>query len=113
MTSEGLLEQSSSNSANDVLVAVEDVTVTVAVAPDERSWSASACAVFALCASTPVPAARPMTAAERSAMMTLSTNTKAVHPHTVPLLLALWWSGGPPPDPSAGLEKNGRGDVTE
>lgn len=113
VTAEGSLEQLSSNCANDVLVDVEDVTVTVAVGRDERSWSASACAVFAMCASTPVPAARPMTAAERSAMTTLSTNTKAVHPHIVPLLLLAPWRSSGPRAPSTGPARNGDGETWE
>lgn len=43
-----------------------------------------ASATLALLASTPVPAASPMTAAAKTAMMAHSTTTSAPHPHRAP-----------------------------
>lgn len=40
-----------------------------------------ASASFALLASTPVPAANPITAADRMAIITERTNTNTEHPH--------------------------------
>lgn len=89
VTPSGLPEQSSSRAANDVLVAAADdaVTVTVAVAdvlPVARAKRSSA--VFALLASTPVPAARPMTAADKRAMIAHKMNTKILQPQSLPFL---------------------------
>lgn len=87
VTAFGSEEQFLSSCANDVVVAAAApvaVAVAVADASEELSWAALASAVFALLASTPVPAARPITAAESRAMMVHSTKTRTVQPHIVP-----------------------------
>lgn len=99
VTPPGFPEQLSSMSANDVLVGTEDVTVTVAAARDAEAL-ALASAALARCASTPVPAARPTTAAARMTMTTHSTNTRVVHPRMVPLFFFVL-APSPPPGWSA------------
>lgn len=86
VTALGSAEQFLSSWANDVLVAdaASPVAVPVAAANDEVSSATLSSAVFALLASTPVPAARPITAAERRAIMTQRTKTRVVQPHIVP-----------------------------
>lgn len=97
VTSSGFEEQLSSRPAYDVLVAVEEEAVAVedpvalddvavADASEELNCAALSSAVLALLASTPVPAARPMTAADKRAMMAHSTNSSTGQPHAVPFL---------------------------
>lgn len=101
VTALGSAEQFLSSWANDVLVAdaAPPVAVAVAAAKDELSSATLPPAVLALLASTPVPAARPITAAERRATMTQSTKTIVAQPHIVPLVFFppsdVAWAGPP------------------
>lgn len=86
-----LLEQLLEMEANPVAVAEELAAVTVTVVDGcvlaEASRAASlSSASFARFASTPVPAARPMTAAANTAMMMERMKTRNVQPQTVFLL---------------------------
>lgn len=109
MTPSGLPEQLSSSDANDVLVAAAaDVVVTVTVLTAEEEAEAVAelappvacakrfSAVFALLASIPVPAASPMTAASKRAMIAHRINTKMVQPQSLPFFLPLAAAGPVP-----------------
>lgn len=109
MTPSGFEEQLSSRSAYDVPVAVGEAVVAVAEpdpdpldaavadASEELSCATLASAVVALLASTPVPAARPMTAADKRAMMAHRTNSNTGQPHTVPFFLPAGPCGGTTP----------------
>lgn len=63
-----------------------DVGVPVKLVCDALSAASLASASLARCASTPVPAARPITAADSRPMMRESINTSVVQPHIVPFL---------------------------
>lgn len=102
-------EHLSSTSEYDVLVAdveeavavevpdPEDAPPVVADASEDLSCATVSSAVFALLASTPVPAARPMTAADKRATMMHRTNSSTEQPHTAPFLLAATpWAGTAP-----------------
>jgi hypothetical protein len=83
----GLLEQPLSRSLNAVVVGLgvpEDVLVGFE-AIDELKAASLVSALLARFASTPVPAASPMTAADRRPMMQESMNTSRLHPHITPL----------------------------
>lgn len=60
------------------------VTVVVAAAPPALRAARLDSASFARLASTPVPAAKPITAADNNAMMAESMNTRSVQPQIVP-----------------------------
>lgn len=88
----GSLEQPLSRSLKAVAVGLdvpEDVlvgsVVGVAEAIDELKAASLVSALLARFASTPVPAASPMTAADRRPMMQESINTSRLHPHITPL----------------------------
>lgn len=111
----GLPEQLLSKSANAVLVAAPDddvvaVTVTVVVAelPPAVARARRSSAVLALLASTPVPAARPITAADNRAMMVHKMTTKTPQPQNLPFLL---FPDGDMPIPALGGEWYGRGET--
>lgn len=105
VTADGSVEQFLSRSAHDVLDGAAASPVAVAVAEaearDELSSATLASAVFARLASTPVPAASPITAAESRAMMVHSTNTRTVQPHIVPFFFFPPSAGPCAPAPSA------------
>lgn len=112
VTPSGFEEQLSSRDANDVLVADEEAAVedaveepppAVADASEELSRAALASAVLALLASTPVPAASPMTAADRRAMMAHRTSSNTEQPNAAlpPLFLFLGPAAAPAPAPAA------------
>lgn len=94
VTPSGFEEQLRSRASYEVLVAVEEavvavpVAVAVAVADANEALSCATLrsASFAWLALTPVPAARPMTAAESSAMMAHRTNSNTGQPQRVPFL---------------------------
>lgn len=112
VTAAGSEEQFLSSAAHDVLdaAAASPVAVDVAVADarDELSSAALASAVFARLASTPVPAARPITAAESRAMIMHSTKTRTVQPHILPFFFPSPAEACDPPPSAAGW---GLGDV--
>lgn len=86
LTPLGLSEHPPSSLLKGVAVGAEAVTVLVAVAADPDVLSAASLLVasFALFASTPVPAARPITAADNMAMMQERTKTSRLHPQSTP-----------------------------
>jgi hypothetical protein len=94
VTPSGFEEQLWSRLVYEVLVAVEEavvavpvaVAVAVAVADANEALSCATLrsASFAWLALTPVPAARPMTAADSSAMMAHRTNSNTGQPQRVP-----------------------------
>lgn len=109
-TPSGLVEQSSSMSAHAVLDADgATVLVTVAVAaPEAVALARRLSALLALFASTPVPAARPTTAADNRAMMAHRIKTKALQPHSV----RFRWPPGDEEAPAAVCEEwYGRGEI--
>lgn len=109
VTPSGLPEQFSSIEAHDVLVAPVAEAVTVAVATAEAVARAKrSSAVFALLASTPVPAARPTTAANNRAMMAHKMVTKTPQPQSPPFRLS---PDADEPTPAAGVEWYGRGET--
>ena len=85
----GSLEQPLSIALNEVAVGVAVGAADVADADADvlEAFSAASLAVasFARFASTPVPAASPMTAADSSAMMQDRMKTSVLHPHITPL----------------------------
>lgn len=62
-------------------------TVTVDVGTAERKDLTCASAMFALLASTPVPAASPTTATKSTATAAISAATRGAKPHMRPFLL--------------------------
>jgi hypothetical protein len=75
--------------AGDPVVAVPfelTVGVGVAVALTALRLASLLSATLARCASTPVPAAKPTTAAARSPMIQLSKNTSVLTPQITPFL---------------------------
>jgi hypothetical protein len=85
LTLAALLEQPSSRTA----VAVGDVPVDVAVAFKAARLET---ALLARCASMPVAAASPITAAESRAMMQERMKTRRVQPHIVRGTMDMGWS---------------------
>ena len=79
LTLSGLLEQPSSMTAAAVAVAAGAV-LAVAEATEALRATRLEDALFARCASTPVAAARPITAAERKAMMHERMKTSRLQP---------------------------------
>jgi hypothetical protein len=61
-------------------------TVGVAVTMTALKLASLLSATLARCASTPVPAAKPTTAAARSPMIQLSKNTSVLTPHITPFV---------------------------
>lgn len=84
-----LSEHPLSRSLNEGLAVALAVTVTVLVGPAAASEAFRLAnlfvASFARFASTPVPAASPMTATDKRATMQESMNTSMLHPHITSL----------------------------
>lgn len=73
-------------------VDVGEVAELVVVALDPSATLE--CASLYLVANMPVPAANPMTAADKNAMIADSIKTRAEHPQIVRLLPGGWWFSG-------------------
>jgi hypothetical protein len=95
LTPSGLLEHPLSISLNEVALGTTVVTVLVGAADDIEALSAASLFVASLArfASTPVPAARPMTAADSRAMMQERMKTSRLHPQITPFDLFVDGSG--------------------
>lgn len=93
LTPLGLDVQFLSSALKDVAVALGAVTVVVAAAPPALNAARLDSASFARLASTPVPAANPITAADSNAIINESMKTNVEHPHIVLLFVVLSGSG--------------------